>query len=105
MAGRRYHGEGALAAAGRFRRVEQEHDLYCHQEMRGKGAPSSGREPNFLCHACITKEAAQQEEADTLLDKVFGGSAELLFASVLSGRKLKKEELERLRALVEAQEG
>ena len=45
------------------------------------------------------------EEADTLLDKVFGGSAELLFASVLSGRKLKKEELERLRALVEAQEG
>ena len=55
--------------------------------------------------ACITKEAAQQEEADTLLDKVFGGSAELLFASVLSGRKLKKEELERLRALVEAQEG
>ena len=63
------------------------------------------REPNFLCHAGITKEAAQQEEADTLLDKVFGGSAELLFASVLSGRKLKKEELERLRALVEAQEG
>ena len=63
------------------------------------------REPNFLCHACITKEAAQQKEADTLLDKVFGGSAELLFASVLSGRKLKKEELERLRALVEAQEG
>ena len=63
------------------------------------------REPNFLCHVCITKEAAQQEEADTLLDKVFGGSAALLFASVLSGRKLKKEELERLRALVEAQEG
>ena len=63
------------------------------------------REPHFLCHASITKEAAQQEEADTLLDKVFGGSAELLFASVLSGRQLKKEELERLRALVEAQEG
>ena len=63
------------------------------------------REPNFLCHACITKEAAQKEEADSLVDKVFGGSAELLFASVLSGRKLKKEELERLRALVEAQEG
>ena len=53
----------------------------------------------------LLQEAAQQEEADTLLDKVFGGSAELLFASVLSGRKLKKEELERLRALVEAQEG
>ena len=56
-------------------------------------------------HLRVMQEAAQQEEADTLLDKVFGGSAELLFASVLSGRKLKKEELERLRALVEAQEG
>ena len=62
------------------------------------------QEPSFLCHACITKEAAQREEADALLDKGFGGSAELLFASVLSGRKLKKEELERLRALVEEQE-
>lgn len=63
------------------------------------------REPNFVCHAAITKRQAQKEEADSLVDKVFGGSAELLFASVLSGRKLKKEELERLRALVEAQEG
>ena len=62
------------------------------------------REPNFVCHAVITKRQAQMEEADSLVDKVFGGSAELLFASVLSGRKLKKEELERLRALVEAQE-
>ena len=63
------------------------------------------RDPNFVCHAVITKRQAQKEEADSLVDKVFGGSAELLFASVLSGRKLKKEELERLRALVEAQEG
>ena len=63
------------------------------------------REPNFVCHAAITKRQVQKEEADSLVDKVFGGSAELLFASVLSGRKLKKEELERLRALVEAQEG
>ena len=63
------------------------------------------REPNFLCHACITKEAAQQEEADTLLDKVFGGSAEFLFASLLSDRSLSKEERDRLKALVEAHEG
>ena len=63
------------------------------------------REPNFVCHALISKQQAQTEEAQSLVDKVFGGSAELLFASVLSGRKLKKEELERLRALVEAQEG
>ena len=46
------------------------------------------REPNFVCHAAITKAQAQKEEADSLLDKVFGGSAELLFASILSDRRL-----------------
>lgn len=63
------------------------------------------REPNFICHALISKQQAQKEEADALVDRVFGGSAELLFASILSDRSLSKEELERLRALVEAQEG
>ena len=62
------------------------------------------REPNFVCHAVITKRQAQKEEADSLVDKVFGGSAELLFASILSDRSLSKDELARLRALVEAQE-
>ena len=52
----------------------------------------------------ITKQQAQKEEADSLVDKVFGGSAELLFASILSDRSLSKDELARLRALVEAQE-
>ena len=62
------------------------------------------REPNFVCHAAITKRQVQKEEADSLVDKVFGGSAELLFASILSDRSLSKDELARLRALVEAQE-
>ena len=62
------------------------------------------REPNFVCHALISKRQAQKEEADTLVEKVFGGSAELLFASILSDRSLSKEELARLRALVEAQD-
>ena len=62
------------------------------------------REPNFVCHAAISKAQAQKEEADSLLDKVFGGSAELLFASILSDRPLSKEEAARLRALVEEYE-
>ena len=62
------------------------------------------REPNVVCHAASTKRQAQKEEADSLVDKVFGGSAELLFASILSDRSLSKDELARLRALVEAQE-
>ena len=63
------------------------------------------REPNFICHAVISKQQAQKEEADTLVEKVFGGSAELLFASILSDRSLSKEELARLKALVEEYEG
>lgn len=63
------------------------------------------REPNFLCHALVSREAARKEEADTLVDKFFGGSVELLMASALSGRKLSEQEIARLRALVEAQEG
>ena len=63
------------------------------------------REPNFICHATITKQQAQKEEADTLVEKVFGGSAELLFASILSDRALSKEELARLKTLVEEYEG
>ena len=59
------------------------------------------REPNFV----ISKQQAQTEEAQSLVDKVFGGSAELLFASLLSDRSLSKEELDRLKALVEAHEG
>lgn len=62
------------------------------------------REPNFICHAALTRRQAQKEEADTLVDKVFSGSAELLFASILSDRSLTREEIERLKALVEAQE-
>ena len=62
-------------------------------------------EPNFICHAVITKQQAQKDEADTLVEKVFGGSAELLFASILSDRSLSKEELARLKALVEEYEG
>lgn len=59
------------------------------------------REPNFLCHAQITQAEARQNEAGALLDQVFGGSASLLFASLLDSRRLSEEELARLRRLVE----
>ena len=63
------------------------------------------REPNFVCHAALTRQQAQKEETDSLVEKVFGGSAELLFASILSDRSLTKDELARLKALVEEYEG
>ncbi len=69
----------------------------------GKGAIER-RDPGFRCHALIGREAIRAEEARALLDKLFDGSAELLIASLVSGSTLSKEEIERLRAAIDAQE-
>lgn len=57
-------------------------------------------EPNFMCHALLTKESVQQAETEELLDKLFDGSPDLLFASLLGGKRLTKEQAEHLRHLV-----
>ena len=57
-------------------------------------------EPHFLCHAVIEKSQVQQAEAEELMDKLFDGSPELLFASLLSSKKLSEDQLQRLRQIV-----
>lgn len=59
------------------------------------------REPNFQCFPLVRREEVQAAAAAELVDKVFGGSASLLFASLLSGRQLPPEEVQRLRALID----
>ena len=58
------------------------------------------REPNFLCHALISREAAQQAETDELIGKLFDGSADKLFASLLGRKKLSAEQIARLKQIV-----
>ena len=65
-----------------------------------KGAVAR-REPGFLCHALLDREAVQAQAAEELVEKVFDGSASLLFASLLSGRPLPPEEVRRLKELVD----
>ena len=60
------------------------------------------REPGFVCHALFSCEQARREEAEVLVDKLFEGSAALLFASLVNGKKLASEEIERLRGLIDA---
>lgn len=62
------------------------------------------REPNFVCHARITRGQAQQAEMDALLDKAFGGSAQMLFASLLGSKRLSADEISELRRMVEEME-
>lgn len=57
-------------------------------------------EPNFMCHALIGKEEVQVQEATELINKIFDGSAEMLFTALLNRKTLSDEEIERLRKLV-----
>lgn len=61
-------------------------------------------EPGFRCHALISKTEVQAAETDALIGKLFDGSPDLLFASLLDSRKLSVEQLERLKKLVTAME-
>ena len=58
------------------------------------------QEPNFLCHALVSKEEIQQAETEELFGKLFDGSPDLLFASLLSSQKLSPEQITRLREIV-----
>lgn len=59
------------------------------------------REPNFICHAAVTKESVRRSEANELIDKLFDGSAQLFLSAYVSGKKLSSEEIDGLRRIVE----
>ena len=61
-------------------------------------------EPGFMCHALVSKEQVQQEKTQELIDKVFDGSADKLFASLLGGRRISRKQLERLRSMIDEME-
>lgn len=58
-------------------------------------------EPGFMCRALVSKEQVQQEETQELIDKVFDGSADKLFASLLGGRRISREQIEQLRRMID----
>ena len=59
------------------------------------------REPGVLCSARISRQEAQQRETRGLIDRMYGGAADRLVASLLDGRALSGEEVARLRKMVE----
>lgn len=61
----------------------------------------SRRDPGFLCQALISRQEAQERETQGLIDRMYGGSADRLVASLLEGRALSSQELAHLRQLVE----
>lgn len=61
-------------------------------------------EPNFLCRALIPKEQVQQAETDELIDKIYDGSADQLFAALLGRKRLSAQQIDRLKQLVDQME-
>lgn len=62
-------------------------------------------EPHFLCHAQISKEEVQKEETEELINKIYDGSADKLFAALLGRKSLSARQLERLKEIVEEEDG
>lgn len=58
------------------------------------------REPNFICHALIPKEQVQEQETNELIDKIFDGSADKLFASLLGRKNLSDEQIKKLKQVI-----
>lgn len=63
------------------------------------------REPNFVCHALISKEEVQQVETNELVDKVYDGSVDKLFAALLGRKTLTAKQIERLKQIAGEMEG
>ena len=62
------------------------------------------REPGFLCRPLVARETVQAAETDELIGKLFDGSADQLFASLLGRKKLSAVQIERLREMVKEME-
>lgn len=58
-------------------------------------------EPGFRCRALASRQEVQQRETRGLIDRMYGGSADRLVASLLEGKSLSGDEIRRLRQLVE----
>lgn len=57
-------------------------------------------EPHFMCRALISKESVQEAETNELINKIYDGSADKLFAALLGRKKLTPEQIEELKRIV-----
>ena len=62
-------------------------------------------EPNFMCHALIPKEEVQEAETNELINKIYYGSVDKLFAALLGRKKLTDEQIDKLKQIVGEFEG
>lgn len=54
-----------------------------------------------MCRPLISKEAVQKRETNELIDKIFDGSADKLFAALLGKKTLSSKQIEKLKQVVD----
>ena len=57
-------------------------------------------DPGFLCKAAVSKNEVQDTEAFELIDRLFGGSPDLLVSALIGSGKISPDQLKNLRDLV-----
>ena len=57
-------------------------------------------EPGFICRALVTREQAREYETTELINKMYGGSADNLVASIIGKKNFSSDEIERLKKIV-----
>ncbi|MCI8779534.1 MAG: BlaI/MecI/CopY family transcriptional regulator [Lachnospiraceae bacterium] len=58
-------------------------------------------EPGFICKALISREEVQKDATEDLIDRMFGGSKDLLIASLLGNQEMTSDDIARLKKLAE----
>ena len=57
-------------------------------------------DPGFMCHALVPQAEIQEAETNELIDRVYDGCADKLFAALLGRKKLSAEQIEKLKQIV-----
>ena len=76
------------------------HKTYSLTKRCMKKGAIARSEPGFMCHALVSKSAVQEAETDELINKIYDGSADKLFAALLGRKKLSEEQIEKLKQIV-----
>ncbi len=58
-------------------------------------------DPGFVCSPLVSREEAQSAATKDLIDRMYGGSKDLLIASLLGKQEMTPEEIARLKKLAE----
>lgn len=57
-------------------------------------------EPNFMCHALVSREEIQKQETANFLEKFFDGSTDKLFSALLGQKNLSRSQVEKIEQLI-----